>query len=337
MLGWLETTGKHGDIALSSRARLARNYPDLPFPALLDAKGGQKVQQRVQSALEGRGFQFVQMQDLHAIDRQVLVERHLQSPQLSQNLAIGALMVQGDETAAIMINEEDHLRIQALIPGFDPQLAYQQAAALEQRIAQAQPFAFDDTLGFLTCCPTNVGTGLRVSVMLHLPALTILRYMQPIVQAVGKLGMTVRGIYGEGSEALGSIYQISNQVTLGCTEQELTKALTGMVEGVIEKERESREALMKADRIAMEDRLMRAWGVFTNARKMDTSEFMNLWSHVRMAAVLGLVQVDMKELTRLLVQAQSASVQKNAGHELSEMERDEARALLVRNTLNREK
>lgn len=335
MLGWLETTGAQGDVALSSRARLARNYPDLPFPALLDAKGGQQVQQRVQDSLQGRGFQFVRMGDLPAVDRQVLVERHLQSPQLSQNTSSGALLVQGDETAAVMINEEDHLRIQALIPGFDPKLAYQQAVALEARVAQAQPFAFDERLGYLTCCPTNVGTGLRVSVMLHLPALTMLRYMGPIIQAVAKLGMTVRGIYGEGSDALGSIYQISNQVTLGSTEQELVDALTTTVEGVIDKERESREALMRADRIAMEDRLMRAWGVFTNARKMDTSEFMSLWSHVRMAAVLGLVQVDMKDLTRLLVQAQSASVQKNAGREMPEMERDEARALLVRNTLNK--
>lgn len=335
MLGWLETTGAQGDVALSSRARLARNYPDLPFPALLDAKGGQQVQQRVQDSLQGRGFQFVRMGDLPAVDRQVLVERHLQSPQLSQNTSSGALLVQGDETAAVMINEEDHLRIQALIPGFDPKLAYQQAVALEARVAQAQPFAFDERLGYLTCCPTNVGTGLRVSVMLHLPALTMLRYMGPIIQAVAKLGMTVRGIYGEGSDALGSIYQISNQVTLGSTEQELVDALTTTVEGVIDKERESREALMRADRIAMEDRLMRAWGVFTNARKMDTNEFMSLWSHVRMAAVLGLVQVDMKDLTRLLVQAQSASVQKNAGREMPEMERDEARALLVRNTLNK--
>lgn len=335
MLGWLETTGAQGDVALSSRARLARNYPDLPFPALLDAKGGQQVQQRVQDSLQGRGFQFVRMGDLPAVDRQVLVERHLQSPQLSQNTSSGALLVQGDETAAVMINEEDHLRIQALIPGFDPKLAYQQAVALEARVAQAQPFAFDERLGYLTCCPTNVGTGLRVSVMLHLPALTMLRYMGPIIQAVAKLGMTVRGIYGEGSDALGSIYQISNQVTLGSTEKELVDALTTTVEGVIDKERESREALMRADRIAMEDRLMRAWGVFTNARKMDTSEFMSLWSHVRMAAVLGLVQVDMKDLTRLLVQAQSASVQKNAGREMPEMERDEARALLVRNTLNK--
>lgn len=333
MLGWLETTGNDGDVALSSRARLARNYPDLPFPVLLDKKGGEQVQQRVKSALEGRGFQYVSMGDLHLIDRQLLVERHLQSPQLAQNTTCGALLVKGDETAAIMINEEDHLRIQTLIPGFDPAEAYRQAAALEGRIAAKNGFAFDEKLGYLTCCPTNIGTGLRVSVMLHLPALTMLGYVAPIIEAVSKLGMTVRGIYGEGSDALGAVYQISNQVTLGPTEEELVGALFATCQQIVEKERESREALLKADRIAVEDRLYRAWGVFSNARKMDTMEFMRLWSNVRLAAVLGLVQLDMNVLTRLLVQAQSASVQKAAGREMDGMQRDEARAELIRKSL----
>ena len=255
----------------------------------------------------------------------MLMERHLISLQLRKNDS-AAVLLSADETRSIMMNEEDHLRIQCILPGLRLRDSYKTALDMARTIESKHAFAFDDRLGYLTCCPTNVGTGMRVSVMVRLPALTMNGQIKGILDSIGKMGLTVRGIYGEGSEALGGIYQISNQVTLGSSEEDLLQAVESVVEQIVAKEREARSAWQLQEPIQVKDRLLRSYGVLRYAAQYSFQEFMKLLSDVWLASDLGWLPIPGEKLLQALIESQPASLQARANQAMRRAERDIYRA-----------
>jgi protein arginine kinase len=319
-------------IAQSSRVRLARNYADVPFPSRMSREDCDRVIKRTQDALGGEHYTLKRMSDLGKNARGVLVEEHLISPELATKEG-AAVLLNEEKTVSIMVGEEDHLRVQAMLPGLQLEGAMELADKADRQIERAERFAFDKDWGYLTACPTNTGTGMRASVMLHLAGLAMLSQTGQVIHAVSQLGLTVRGLYGEGSEASGHLYQLSNQVTLGRTEEEILKLLSDTAQQVIGRERAAREMLKQQGRAQLEDQLMRSYGIFTNARLMTTKEFMERLSHARLAADLGFVHISPQTLAKLMVEVQPATLERDAGRPLDQMERDELRAEIIRKTL----
>ncbi|MGB9779898.1 protein arginine kinase [Caldanaerobacter sp.] len=323
------------DVVLSSRIRLARNIKDISFPTIMTEEEGRKVIELARKAILGSNtilstqFTEYEMRKLTPLDRQALVEKHLISPDLSQNIKTGYVLIKDDNTVSIMVNEEDHLRIQCILQGFRLDESWDMADKIDDLIEETIDYAYDEKIGYLTSCPTNVGTGIRASVMVHLPALTITGQISNILNSVSKIGMAVRGIYGEGTQALGDIYQISNQVTLGQSEIEIIENIKGVAKQIISSERKAREELYKKQRIQIEDRVGRAFGILSNAKVMSTNEYMKLMSDVRLGIVLGIIDVDLDVLDRLTTQIQPANLQKIYGQPLDPYERDVKRAEYV--------
>ncbi len=327
-------TTAENDVVISSRVRLARNYQDIPFPTMMNdvwaAESVRRTTDAVASVEDASSYRLVRMADIAPVERQSLVEKHLISRDLSQRADIAAALIRQDEQVSIMVNEEDHLRIQALMPGDKLETAARLARQVDEHIERNVQYAFDEQLGYLTTCPTNTGSGMRASVMLHLPALTMAGQMGAVNQGVAKLGLTIRGLYGEGSEALGNLYQVSNQITLGRTEQEIVETIEAVGRQLTDLERRQRKVIRGRDAIGLEDQLMRSVGLFTHARRMDGKEFMQRWSDVRLAVALGMVKLDAPRLDKLLYEAQPACIIKRAGREMTAQQRDEARAALIR-------
>jgi len=339
-MSWINEKGPLRDVVLSSRIRLARNIASLPFPSIMDDAAGRQALEQVRRSVEeggrafGASFSFLAMKDLAALDRQLLVEKHLASPDLMKRAGISALMLDKDERIGIMINEEDHIRLQCIMPGFQLDKAWELLNGVDDALEERIEYAFDEQLGYLTSCPTNAGTGLRASTMVHLPALSMTKQMNAILQAISKIGLTARGLYGEGSEALGSIYQISNQVTLGPSEDEIIHNLSVAVQQIISKERQARKALLKINGIEFEDGIWRAFGILTHARRLDIKEFMAYISQLRLGISLGMIPgIPPEQLDSLLVAAQPAGIIKQNGKELSQGELDILRADYVRSVL----
>jgi protein arginine kinase len=271
------------------------------------------------------------MGELTALDKRVLVEKHLISPQLAEDSAFGACLLSPNEEVSIMINEEDHIRIQCLFPGLQLNEALQVANSLDDWIEEKIDYAFDEKRGYLTSCPTNVGTGLRASVMMHLPALVLTQQMNRIVPAINQLGLVVRGIYGEGSEALGNIFQISNQMTLGKSEEDIVQDLMSVVQQLITQERSAREALVKTSNIQLEDRVFRSYGLLAHSRVMETKEAAKCLSNVRLGIDLGYItDISRSILNELMILTQPGFLQQYAGGPLKPNERDVRRASLIR-------
>ncbi|AAM25469.1 MAG: Putative ATP:guanido phosphotransferase [Caldanaerobacter subterraneus] len=329
------------DVVLSSRIRLARNVKDIPFPTVMTEEQGKKVIELARKAILGSNtilstqFTEYEMKKLTPLDRQALVEKHLISPDLSQNIKTGYALIKDDNTVSIMVNEEDHLRIQCILPGLKLDESWDMADKIDDLIEETIDYAYDEKIGYLTSCPTNVGTGIRASVMVHLPALTITGQISNILNSVSKIGMAVRGIYGEGTQALGDIYQISNQVTLGQSEKEIIENIEGVAKQIISSERRAREELYKKQRVQIEDRVGRAFGILSHAKVMSTKEYMTLMSDVRLGIVLGILSVDLDKLDRLTTQIQPANLQKIYGMQLNPYERDVKRAEYVSTQLNK--
>ncbi|MDR1569211.1 MAG: protein arginine kinase [Oscillospiraceae bacterium] len=317
------------DVVLTCRVRLARNHADLPFPGFLDVEQAQESIRRATNALEPHELRTVSLDRMTPIQRQALVERHLISRDLLRTPERSAVLLNDDETLSVMINEEDHLRVQAFVNRFDLPLAAKIAFEADDWLSSKLSFAYDIELGYLTACPTNTGTGMRASAMLHLPALTWSGEMGKVTQAVSKLGLTLRGLYGEGSEAQGDLYQLSNQVTLGRTESDILDDMQSATNQMVDWERKVRVALHAGDRIALEDRLMRALGVMERARRMNAKEFMQRWSCLRLGSCMRLISIRPDTLDRLLVTAQPASLEQATGESLTDEQRDIRRASLV--------
>lgn len=323
----------HGDIVMSSRVRIARNLDSFVFPHIISEQEARQVSEQVRNALEKENsyyknrFHSVRMKEIDEIHRQVLVEEHGISPSLAANVNKGEVMMDKKSGCSIMIHEEDHLRIQCFRKGLYPDSAFKQTHALEKWMGKNLSFAYDENLGFLTACPTNVGTGMRVSVMLHLPALTILGQLDGLVKAAGQLGFVIRGVFGEGTAYLGNLCQISNQITLGVKEEEIIGNLEDMTKQVILKEQNARKYLMDQRTIQLEDRVFRSLGTLKHARLMGIKEAMDLLSNLILGASLGIhSDYSLTLLHGLIEQIQPARLQKEAGKRLTEAESDGKRA-----------
>lgn len=337
---WLTEAGPESDIVISSRIRVARNVEGFSFPHKLQEGMGRDIIDRVYSSVIGGNeglkddFSLIHMKDLDKIERLNYIEKHLISPDVARNINSGALVINKDETIAILINEEDHIRIQSLLPGFQIENAWSIADKIDDLIEEQIKYAFDEDLGYLTACPTNLGTGIRVSIMMHLPALNITGYINSILHASSQIGIAVRGIYGEGTEFLGNIFQVSNQKTLGSTEEEIINNLKSVVLQIIQKERLMRNSLIKERKIELEDKVFRSYGILKNARMISLNEAMKLISDIKLGIVLDLIkEVNLESLNHLMTKIQIGYLQKHYRSELTEVERDIKRAEIIRMTI----
>ncbi len=340
MSKWMDGSGPEADIVVSSRIRLARNLTAVPFPNRQSKEQADRVIEQVAAAVERFNrdgpmhLTVYRLRDLTPLERRVLVEKHLISPQHLQSADTGAVVVSQDETLSIMINEEDHLRLQVILSGLQLEPAWEAASRLDDALAETLDFAFREDVGYLTACPTNVGTGMRASVMTHLPALAMTNQLPRVVGAIMKLGLVVRGLYGEGTDAIGNMFQISNQITLGQSEEEIIDNLRNLTVKILQEERTAREDLLHDARYQLEDRVSRAYGLLTHARIMSSQEAMQLLSDVRLGVDLELIRpVPIGILNELLVETRPAYLQSMAGEELGPDERDRRRASLIRQRL----
>ncbi|MGE8207215.1 protein arginine kinase [Heyndrickxia sp. NPDC080065] len=340
---WMNQEGPYSDIVLSTRIRLARNFKQYKFPTLFNNEEAKEIISKVESVLQSSNIQdggkieLLLMDDLQNLQKRVLVEKHLISPNLADDSSHGAVILSGEEDSSIMINEEDHIRIQCLFPGLQLAEALEKASSIDDILEEHIDYAFNEKLGYLTSCPTNVGTGLRASVMVHLPGLILTQQMNRIIPAINQLGLVVRGIYGEGSEALGNIFQISNQITLGKTEKDIVEDLISVVHQIIAQERSAREALIKTSNIQLEDRVHRSYGVLANSRIIETKEAAQCLSDVRLGIDIGYIKnVSKNILNELMILTQPGFLQLFAGGPLRPHERDIRRATLIRERLKLE-
>ncbi len=338
---WMQKGGDYSDVVISSRVRIARNLVHEPFPIIASTEQSQQVRERLTAALQDEGvqaqgpFEPLVLDELDDVDKEVLMEKHLISPNLINDSRAGAVLLAENESVSIMINEEDHLRIQCLYPGFQLEEAWQRATAIDDAFEHVVDYAFDDRRGYLTSCPTNLGTGLRASVMLHLPALAIMNQIGRILSAVSQVGLAVRGLYGEGSEALGNIFQISNQITLGLSEQEIIDNLRSVVMQIIEYEQHARSRLLGESRLRITDRIMRSYGILSYATMMDAKEAFQRISDVRLGVDLGLIdRASAGKMNELLIMTQPGFLQKTFGVKMGSGERDMYRAQMIRDTLS---
>lgn len=334
-LKWYEKAGDCGDVVCSTRVRLSRNLAQFPFPDRASAEQKAQVKAKVRDAMFSgnsvlsKEFRFVEMEELSDEEAVSLVERHIVSPEFISDRQGKAILMSEDESVSIMINEEDHLRIQVLREGLSLKEAAETADRLDTLLGESLSFAFDPEFGYLTQCPTNLGTGMRASVMLHFPALTENGAMSRVSANLSKLGMSLRGSYGEGSQVVGSMYQLSNQITLGISENEAIENLSAIVAQLMEEERKARRQM--SDNILLQDKIDRAAGVLKSAKLLSGSEFSELSSYIRFGLSTGLLQgVSYQELNALSVRVQPATLMASAGKPLDQNQRDILRADLTR-------
>jgi len=337
---WLRGAGPESDIVISSRIRLARNLAEFPFISRASEQDLKQIEKILRDASQGiddsGNLLYVDVEELTGIDRQLLVERHLISREHADRKGARAVVIGGGERYSLMINEEDHLRIQVMQSGLDLQAAWDQMNRIDDYIERNVTYAFHERLGYLTACPTNVGTGMRVSVMLHLPALVITRQIDKVFRSLQKISLAVRGLYGEGSQAMGDFYQISNQITLGRSEPDLIKQVGDIVPKIIGYERQARDFLIRESHENLHDRVSRAYGILRTAQTISSEETMHLLSSVRMGVNLGLIDdIEIPTVNDLFIHTQPAHLQKLSGAELETADRNIERARYLRRHLNK--
>lgn len=336
---WLRGTGPDAEIVICCRLRLARNVQGFRFISRMDADERTACEQQIRTVILQQGIvpdeRYVPLHETTPLDRKLLVERHLISKEHEDSKHPRGVAIDRDEQTSIMVNEEDHVRLQVFQSGLQLRVAHERANALDDLLAHGLDFAFSPQLGYLTACPTNVGTGLRASVMLHLPALVLTRHIEKVFQAVSKLNLAVRGLHGEGTEASGHFYQISNQVTLGRSDADILANIEQVIPTIVSYERKAREELLKRDRLRMEDRVWRAYGMLRTARIISSEESLMLLSALRMGLHLGILpDIDLKTINELFLNTQPGHLQKLAAHEMEALERDARRAEYIRQKLN---
>ncbi len=335
---WLRGEGPHHQIVISSRVRLARNLRNRAFPGW-----GKKparievlelIRPRVEELPEMQDSFSEVLQDLSALEKQVLVERHLISREHAAKGVGSAVVMNRRQTLSIMINEEDHLRMQSIRSGLQLKQAFKLVDKVDSALEGKLEFAYDNKLGYLTACPTNVGTGMRASAMLHLPGLVLSELINQVIQAVSKIGLAVRGLYGEGTEAMGNLFQISNQTTLGEKEEEIISRLSKVIETIIEKEHDARQVLIQKRSNTLWDQIGRAYGVLTYAHAMSSKEALNLLSIMKLGVDLGAFPEDRRlPIDELFIDTQPAHLQKSSQRKLNAEERDHLRAQIIRERL----
>jgi protein arginine kinase len=337
---WLDGSGDENEIVLSSRVRIARNLHGHRFTHNCDnAELDAILRKSLEAAQRTRAFtrsRYIAMGEISTLDRQLLAERHLVSRDFLHNSASRGVIFTPDEATSLMINEEDHLRIQGFAAGFDLGGAFRRANDLDDQLAPDVEIAYHDRLGFLTACPTNLGTGMRVSVLVHLPGLVHSKEIHKLLESLRKLNHSIRGFFGEGSEVMGNFFQLSNSAALGTPEDVIVKNLREMVVKVIQYERRSRELLFRKAQRLLEDKVWRAYGLLRYARNVNTKEALSLISAVRLGVGAGLVRdVPIQTLNELVVYIQPAHLQKRRGTTMDAQERDVARAECIREALTR--
>lgn len=324
-------------VVISTRVRLARNLKGYPFPCKLSARGREEVIEKVRDAVKNSNsvlandFSFIKMSEVDPRRSVSLVEKRLVSPEFISDNSGRALLLSSDESLSIMINEEDHIRLQVISKGLSLEQAYDTADKLDTLLDENLDFAFDEKLGYLTQCPTNLGTGMRASVMLHLPALEKSRAISRIAGNLSKLGLTIRGAHGEGTEPKGALYQLSNQVTLGISEQAAIENLKSITAQLVAQEEQARERLCQSEDV--QDTVARSLGILKYAKLMSHDEALKLLSNVRLGAVAGLLDIDTEIIDKLMTDVEPATLSVNAGKSLTPRERDIERARLIREIL----
>ena len=338
---WMKETGLDHRIVLSSRIRLARNFKGIPFTNRGDSHELAKVDGYMRSMITplqtvyGKSFSKINLESLSVIERDVLVEKHLISPNLATQSLDCSVIISEDSRISIMVNEEDHLRIQSMELGLQLEKAYERAITVDDVIENKYDYAFSKELGYLTACPTNVGTGMRASVMVHVPALSMTGKLQRIIRSIIRMGYSVRGLYGEGSEGLGHVYQISNQQTMGISEQATIEQLSQIIQGVVKEEEKARAELWTTDKEGIEDKVWRSYGILTHARRISGEEALALLSDVQLGIDMKLIDVTMN-FHEMLVITRPNFLSKLVGKESMGMqERDSQRAQVIRDTLLR--
>lgn len=337
---WLRGSGPESDIVISSRIRLARNFADFPFIRKCSPQDRSSIEDRlrktVQSIDQGGNVTYIDVNALDEVDQQFLVERQLISRELAEASDARAVAIDPEEQFSLMINEEDHLRIQVMKSGLDLAAAWKQIDRIDDEVEESVNYAFHPTLGYLTACPTNVGTGMRVSVMLHLPALVITRQIDKVFRSLQKISLAVRGLYGEGSQAMGDFYQISNQITLGRSEQDLINQINDVIPVMIDYERKARQFLVSESQEDLHDRVSRAYGILCTAKTISSEETMHLLSSLRMGVNLGLIDdLEIPTINKLFIHTQPAHLQKLSGSELDTADRNIERAHYLQKHLRR--
>jgi len=334
-MAWYNEQGEDGNIIISSRIRLARNLKEFPFPHRMKEEDFARVLKKCRDIYEQNSwlkndFIWIDMENTPPLERQKLVEKHLISLDMMNNPKGRALMLSKDEKVSIMLNEEDHIRIQVIYSGIELEQGLLLAEKVDDVLSASLEIAFSPKLGYLTSCPTNLGTGLRASAMIHLPMLMESGHIEQLLAAVSRMGIAVRGLYGEGSKAIGNLFQVSNQVTLGLSEMEIINRLTEIIQNIVSKEREVRRQIVLTQKDRLADRVWRSYGVMQYARMLSSNELLVLISDIRIGADLGIITIEAKELNQLLIEASPAHVADLCGNQTSSQQRDIKRAEIVR-------
>ncbi|TWH78957.1 protein arginine kinase [Sedimentibacter saalensis] len=327
---------ENSGIVLTSRIRLARNLKNYKFPLKMTGEESNNVVEEVKNAVDRQNlnYKLTYMRDLSDVEKSVMVEKHLISPALAEKKETGAFLLSNDEKVSIMINEEDHIRIQTLGTGMSLKECWELSNKIDDVLEEEVDYAFDRELGYVTACPTNIGTGMRASVMVHLPALSITNQIEKLLIGISQLGVAVRGVYGEGTKSMGHLYQISNQGTLGASEETLIDKISQIVAQIVEKEERMRAHLKKNNLYEIEDDCYRAYGLLTNARRMSTEEAMKLLSLLKLGKEMEIIdKAKDKDIYRLMVKIQPNNILSSTDTELTTKERDKMRAEIIRNEL----
>jgi len=335
---WLSSGGDHHPIVISSRVRLARNLAKMPFPGRANKSERIRILEEIKPEVEvlpemSNSFSQ-QLNELSATEKQVLVERHLISREHAAKGMGSAVVINSAQTLSIMVNEEDHLRMQAITCGFDLPQTFQLIDRIDTMLESQLDFAFDEELGYLTACPTNVGTGMRASAMVHLPGLVLSEQINQVVNSVNKIGLAVRGLYGEGTEAMGNLFQVSNQTTLGEKEDQIIDRLNKVIETLIQRENQARTNLLDTRRTMLMDQVGRAYGILNYSYSISSKEALNLLSVLRLGIDLGFFPEQGRTIiNKLLLDTQPAHLQHVSQQKLAADERDHLRADTVREQL----
>lgn len=341
---WYINKGPDSDVVLSSRVRLARNFVKYPFPHKTTPEQQKQIIKDTKDALfkgnqqMAETFKYYDFIALDTIEKSVLVEKHVASKELLEGKRESGILLSSDEQISIMINEEDHLRIQCLATGMQLYETLEVCNNIDDLLSENIEFSWNDTIGYLTSCPTNIGTAIRASVMMHLPALVMTGYIKAVIEALGKLGLAVRGMYGENTEASGNMFQLSNQITLGKSEEDILLSIKNITTQIIEQERALRKQLLQQNKYELEDRIFRSFGILKNARIITTNECLKHLSDLRMGVDIGIIEdISIEDINEITLLVQPGSLQKKAKRTLNSNERDIVRAKIVRDMMNKQK
>lgn len=332
---WTEGRGQFPETVLSSRIRLARNFAQFPFPLKQTEASANAVLERLEKALaNSKDIKLYRLMEIPELERQALVEKHLISPEHGQKPDNKGVIVNSEGSISIMVNEEDHLRIQCFASGLELDTLWAMADKIDDLIEKELDYAYDEQYGYLTCCPTNLGTGMRVSVMMHLPGLVLTNQGKLIFSQLAKLGIVVRGLFGEGTEAYGNLFQISNQITLGQNEKEILESISSVARKMVSQEEAARNYLVKNAGIQIEDKARRAYGILTNAKVISSQEALSLISDLRLGRAVGLInELDLKTINELYLLCQPGYLQVLSKGHLDPQERDIKRAEIIKEKL----